>query len=299
MIGADGSGSVVRRAIHQQLKNNDSINSYNRTEHLGHSYKELRIPAATNNRYQIEKQGLHIWPRGEYMMIALPNLGGSFTVTLFLPNEGENSFAELTTPEQLNAFFNEQFADSLPLLPSLSEDFFNNPTGHLATIRCDPWHYGNNTLLIGDAAHAIVPFHGQGMNCGFEDASVLNQILDHHSDNHQDNWDAVFADYNASRKPNGDAIADLALSNYVEMRCSVRQPNYLLKKELAFVLEKRHPQHFIPRYSMVMFHLRPYEEAKRRGDIQNEILEQLTEGLSNIADVDLALADQLIGARLV
>jgi kynurenine 3-monooxygenase len=305
LIGADGGGSVVRKAIHQQLEQDEQLepkktcnNRYNRTESLGHSYKELVIPAGNNQSYLIEKEALHIWPRGEYMMIALPNLGGSFTVTLFLPNEGENSFAQLTTEAQLNTFFNEQFADALAIIPTLAEDFFNNPTGHLATVRCDPWHYGDSTFLIGDAAHAIVPFHGQGMNCGFEDASVLNQILNKHASNQQDNWHGVFTDYHDERKPNGDAIADLALSNYIEMRSSVREANYLLKKELAFALEKRHPKHFIPRYSMVMFHLLPYAQAKRRGAIQNQILEQLSQDISHIDEVDMALADKLIKEQL-
>jgi kynurenine 3-monooxygenase len=303
LVGADGSGSVVRQALHQQLAAqspaDDNEKRYNRTEPLGHSYKELLIPAGPNHSYQITKEALHVWPRGEYMMIALPNIGGSFTVTLFLPNEGENSFAELIGKEQLQAFFAEQFADALALIPDLGEAFFANPTGHLATVRCDPWHDGKHSLLIGDAAHGIVPFHGQGMNCGFEDASILNQILDKHSSNAQDNWTAVFNDYAAERKPNADAIADLAIDNYIEMRSSVREANFLLKKELAFVLEKRHPKHFIPRYSMVMFHLLPYAEAQRRGEVQNEILNQLTQGLNTVDAVDMALADRLIAERLV
>ncbi|MFT4926831.1 MAG: kynurenine 3-monooxygenase [Phenylobacterium sp.] len=300
LIGADGSGSVVRRAVHQKLATSDTADSsFNRMEQLGHSYKELRIPAGKNNGYLIEKNALHIWPRGEYMLIALPNLGGSFTVTLFCPNEGENSFAELTSKEKVTAFFTEQFADALAVIPTLAEDFMANPTGHLATVRCDPWHYGHNTLLIGDAAHGIVPFHGQGMNCGFEDAGILNQILDQHASNAQDNWDEVFTDYANERMPNGNAIADLALDNYIEMRASVREPNYLLKKELAFELEKRHPKHFIPRYSMVMFHLLPYAEAQRKGEIQKQILTELTENAATVADVDMTLADSLIKEKLM
>lgn len=299
LIGADGSGSVIRHAVHKQLGKDGSGNSFNRMEPLDHSYKELCIPAGNGGNYLIEKNALHIWPRGEYMLIALPNVGGSFTVTLFCPNEGKNSFAELTDKDKVNAFFTEQFADALAVIPSLAEDFLANPTGHLATVRSDPWHYGNNTLLIGDAAHGIVPFHGQGMNCGFEDAAILNQILDKHASNAEDNWDNVFADYAAERMPNGNAIADLALDNYIEMRASVREPNFLLKKALAFELEKRHPKQFIPRYSMVMFHLLPYAEAKRRGEIQNEILNQLTQDVATIDDVDMALADRLIGERLV
>lgn len=301
LIGADGSGSAVRKAVHQQLGSAEfsENGSYNRFEPLGHSYKELCILAGKNNGYQIDKNALHIWPRGEYMLIALPNIDGSFTVTLFLPNEGDNSFAELTSHDQVNAFFAEQFSDALALIPTLADEFFANPTGHLATVRCDPWHHANNTLLIGDAAHGIVPFHGQGMNCGFEDASILNKILDRYADNHQDNWNQVFSDYQADRQPNGNAIADLAIDNYIEMRSSVRDAKYLLKKELAFALEKRHSDHFIPRYSMVMFHLLPYAQAKRRGEIQNEILNQLTVEIDNVTDVDMDLADKLIGERLM
>jgi kynurenine 3-monooxygenase len=297
LIGADGSGSVVRKAVHKLVGDKDG--SYDRLEQLGHSYKELCIPAGPKNSFQIEKKALHIWPRGNYMLIALPNLDGSFTVTLFLPNEGENSFAELTTQDKVTEFFAEQFADALKVIPTLAEDFFANPTGHLGTVRCDPWHYANNTLLIGDAAHAIVPFHGQGMNCGFEDAGVLNQILDKHSKNDSDDWTNVFADYATERQPNGNAIADLALDNYIEMRSSVIDPKYLLKKEIAFELEKRHPKHFIPRYSMVMFHLLPYAQAKRRGEIQSEILDQLTANITTVTDVDMALADRLIQDRLM
>ena len=301
LIGADGSGSVVRKAIHKRLQSPEfSVNgSFNRFDQLGHSYKELCIPPGNNGSYQIEKNALHIWPRGEYMLIALPNLDGSFTVTLFLPNEGENSFAELTDHDKVTAFFKEQFSNALELIPNLADEFFANPTGHLATVRCDPWVHNNNTLLIGDAAHGIVPFHGQGMNCGFEDASVLNKILDQFADNDQDNWDQVFSEYEKARQPNGNAIADLALDNYIEMRASVREPNYLLKKELAFKLEQRYPDNFIPRYSMVMFHLLPYAEAQRRGEIQNDILDELTKNLSSVDDVDMEKADELIKRHLM
>lgn len=292
LIGSDGSGSAVRKAMHADLPENAS--HYNRIEPLDHSYKELTIPAGDNGQFQVEKQALHIWPRGEYMLIALPNVDGSFTVTLFLPNEGENSFAELTDKAKVNAFFEHQFKDALALIPNLADDFFEHPTGHLGTVRSNPWHHGDSCLLIGDAAHGIVPFHGQGMNCGFEDACVLNELLDEHNDN----WLTLFEAYTQARKPNGDAIADLALDNYIEMRKSVREEKYLQKKALAFELEKRFPQQFIPRYSMVMFHRQPYAEAKQRGEIQNEILEQLLKNVSDIANVDMILAKKLINERL-
>lgn len=301
LIGADGSGSVVRKAIHAKLQSPEfSVNgSFNRFDQLGHSYKELCIPPNKDNGYQIEKNALHIWPRGEYMLIALPNIDGSFTVTLFLPNEGENSFAELTDKAKVETFFAEQFGNALALIPNLADEFFANPTGHLATVRCDPWVHNNNTLLIGDAAHGIVPFHGQGMNCGFEDASVLNKILDQFADNKQDNWDKVYREYEKSRQPNGNAIADLALDNYIEMRASVREPNYLLKKALSFKLEQHYPDHFIPRYSMVMFHLLPYAEAQRRGEIQNDILDELTKTIISVDEVDMDKADKLIKQHLM
>lgn len=292
LIGADGSGSQVRALMHQAIGN--SAKHQNRLEPLDHSYKELTIPAGANDSYQIEKQALHIWPRGEYMLIALPNVDGSFTVTLFLPNQGENSFAELTNEAAVKAFFNAQFSDALALIPDLTEAFFANPTGHLATVRSSPWHFNNNCLLIGDAAHGIVPFHGQGMNCGFEDACVLNELLAQY----QDDWLQVLPAFDSARKPNGDAIADLALDNYIEMRKSVQEKHYLQKKALAFELEKRHPERFIPRYSMVMFHRLPYSQAKSRGEIQNAIMTELLQKVEDINQVDMALADKLIIEQL-
>lgn len=231
LIGSDGSPSAVRKALHADLPKDD--NHYNRMEMLDHSYKELCIPPGDNGSFLIEKSALHIWPRGEYMLIALPNTDGSFTVTLFSPNEGENGFAELTDKASVTAFFAKQFKDALDVIPNLAEEFLGNPTGRLGTVRSNPWHHADNTLLIGDAAHGIVPFHGQGMNCGFEDAGVLNELLDELNDD----WHKVMPAYQQARKPNGDAIADLALDNYIEMRKSVAEAKYLQKKSLAFELE--------------------------------------------------------------
>ncbi len=288
LIGADGGPSIVRQALHG---NNDAIN---RTEWLSHSYKELSILPNERQQWQIEKEALHIWPRGNYMLIALPNLDGSFTVTLFLPNQGEYSFESLNSPETLQAFFDSQFPDASALIPHLAQEFFDNPTGTLGTVRCNEWHNNNNTLLIGDAAHGIVPFHGQGMNCGFEDVLVLDQLLSDVSDD----WQAVFNRYEAARKPNGNAIADMALENYIEMRDSVRDERFLAKKALSFKLEQRHPDRFIPRYSMVMFHLLPYADAKNRGIIQDGILETLLDGNNHIDHVDYEKADRLIEEKL-
>jgi kynurenine 3-monooxygenase len=282
LIGTDGSASAVRTAILQRTGGRLD------EEPLGHGYKELTIPPADQSggasAFRMEKNALHIWPRGEYMLIALPNTDGSFTVTLFLPNHGGESFEALTTSEAVIALFERRFADAIPLMPRLVEDFFGNPTGHLETIRCAPWSFEDQALVLGDAAHAIVPFHGQGMNAAFEDCSAFDRCL---ADPGRP-WNEVFAEFERRRRPNTDAIADMALENYVEMRSTVREPKFQLKKDLSFRLEERHPGRFIPRYSMVMFHTIPYAEAKRRGAIQEEILEE----------VDLALADRLIAERL-
>jgi len=288
LIGTDGSASAVRTAI---LKRTGGRLD---EDPLGHGYKELSIPAAAGGQFRMEKNALHIWPRGEYMLIALPNADGSFTATLFLPNHGEESFQALTTPEAVDALFERRFADAIPLMPRLGEDFFGNPTGHLETIRCEPWSFEDHALVLGDAAHAIVPFHGQGMNAAFEDCSAFDSCLE----DPDRPWNEVFAEFEKGRRPNTDAIADMALENYVEMRSTVREPKFQLKKDLAFRLEERHPDRFIPRYSMVMFHTIPYAEAKRRGAIQEKILDELTSRAARVDDVDLARADRLIAERL-
>jgi kynurenine 3-monooxygenase len=288
LIGTDGSASAVRASILERTGGRLD------EEPLGHGYKELSIPAAAGGRFRMEKNALHIWPRGEYMLIALPNLDGTFTATLFLPNQGDESFQALTTPEAVRGFFERRFADAIPLLPRLVEDFFGNPTGHLETIRCEPWSFEDHALVLGDAAHAIVPFHGQGMNAAFEDCGALDRYLE----DPDRPWNEVFAKFEERRRPNTDAIADMALENYVEMRSTVREPKFQLKKDLAFRLEERHPGRFIPRYSMVMFHTIPYAEAKRRGAIQEEILDELTIGATSVDEVDLARADRLIAERL-
>ncbi len=288
LIGTDGSASAVRAAILERTGGRLD------EEPLGHGYKELSIPPGPGGQFQMEKGALHIWPRGEYMLIALPNVDGSFTVTLFLPNQGEESFQVLTTTEAVDALFERRFADAIALMPRLGEDFFENPTGHLETIRCAPWSFEDHALVLGDAAHAIVPFHGQGMNAAFEDCSAFDRCL--RDPDRQ--WNEVFAEFEERRRPNTDAIADMALENYVEMRSTVREPKFQLKQGLSFRLEERHPGRFIPRYSMVMFHTIPYEEAKRRGAIQEEILDELTSRAASLDEVDLARADRLIAERL-
>ncbi len=290
LIGTDGSASAVRAAILERTGGRLD------EEPLGHGYKELSIPPADGGGggFRMEKNALHIWPRGEYMLIALPNIDGSFTVTLFLPTHGDESFDALTTPMAVLALFERRFADAIPLMPRLTEDFFENPTGHLETIRCAPWSFEDQALVLGDAAHAIVPFHGQGMNAAFEDCSAFDRCLE----DPDRPWNEVFAEFERRRRPNTDAIADMALENYVEMRSTVREPKFQLKKDLSFRLEERHPGRFIPRYSMVMFHTMPYAEAQRRGAIQEEILDDLTGRASSVDDVDLARADRLIAERL-
>ena len=288
LIGTDGSASAVRAAILERTGGRLS------EEPLGHGYKELSIPAAEGGRFRMDRGALHIWPRGEYMLIALPNVDGSFTATLFLPNQGDESFQALTTPEAVYALFERRFADAIPLMPRLGEEFFENPTGHLETIRCEPWSFEDHALVLGDAAHAIVPFHGQGMNAAFEDCSAFDRCLG----NPDRPWNEVFAEFEKRRRPDTDAIADMALENYVEMRSTVREPKFQLKKDLSFRLEERHPGRFIPRYSMVMFHTIPYAEAKRRGAIQEEILDELTSRAASLDQVDLSRADRLIAERL-
>ena len=248
-IATDGAGSSSRRWL-------ESMGFARvREEILDHDYKELTIPAA-NGRHVMEPNALHIWPRGGFMLIALPNLDGSFTATLFLSKHGANSFEQLEAPADVDAFFAREFPSAKALMPSLSREFFENPQGLLGTVYTDGWHAGGDVLLLGDAAHAIVPFHGQGMNCAFEDCVELDGMLAHSRD-----WAAVFARFERERKPNTDAIAAMALENYVEMRAAVLDPDYQQKKKAAEAKEKSDPS-VIPRYSMVMFHPEiPYKDA--------------------------------------
>jgi len=283
LLGADGAGSIVRKSYETDGVKGVSF------ELLDHSYKELTIPASECGDFLIDKHSLHIWPRGEYMLIALPNLDGSFTVTLFLPTKGELSFETLTAKESVIALFKTKFKDATELMPELTDMFFENPTGMLGTIRCQQWHH-KEALLIGDSAHAVVPFHGQGMNCGFEDCYELNALLDEH----EDNWDKVMDLYTEIRRPNANAIADMALDNYIEMRDSVRDPKFHLKKAIAFELENQFPQQFIPRYSMVMFHHIPYADAQSRGNIQAQILDKLGKDIDSIEELDLIYAKELV-----
>jgi kynurenine 3-monooxygenase len=288
-IGADGAGSMVRRAL-------ATIPGFEASEDpLAHGYKELSILPGALGRHRLESNALHIWPRGGYMLIALPNHDGTFTVTLFLPYDGEASFASLANPAAVRRFFAAEFPDAAGLIHNLEKEFFANPTGALGTVRCHPWHLEGRALLLGDAAHAIVPFHGQGMNCAFEDCMELDRCLEECDGD----WTRSFALFSARRKPNADAIAEMALENYVEMRDAVRDPGFLLRQRVGFELERRFPDRFVPRYALVMFRDDvPYAEAQRRGKIQEEILLALTSGLDDAAAVDYRRAGRLIGDRL-
>ena len=281
LLAADGAGSRIRRSF-------DGSDTFGGIETLlRHGYKELSIPAAADGSWQLAPDALHIWPRGGFMLIALPNPGGDFTLTLFLPNTGDNSFATLTSEAAVTAFFEEYFPDAAPLIPNLCHEMLHHPLGELGTVRCRHWHDRGNVLLLGDAAHAIVPFHGQGMNLAFEDCVLLDQIIVEHGDD----WPVVFARFEAEQLANANAIADMALDNYIEMRDTVRDPKFALRKALAFELERRVPEHFIPRYSMVMFHADiPYLLAQQRGEVQKALLEEFTAAASHIDEIDIDAA---------
>jgi kynurenine 3-monooxygenase len=289
LIAADGAGSRVRRAF-----NSTDILSGSE-ELLGHSYKELAIPRGADGEFQLAPDALHIWPRGGFMLIALPNPGGDFTLTLFFPAEGDISFSSLDADQKVTEFFSRQFADAVPLIEDLLGSWNRNPVGILGTVRCKHWHDGGNLLLIGDAAHAVVPFHGQGMNLAFEDCVILDQVLD----NRNADWETVFSVFETEQIANANAIADMALENYVEMRDTVRDPKYRLRKELSFALERQLPNRFIPRYSMIMFHDEiPYSIAQERGLAQHNLLVELTKGVDAIDDIDIDAAVSVVESRL-
>jgi kynurenine 3-monooxygenase len=242
----------------------------------------------------LERHALHIWPRGGFMLIALPNTDGSFTATLFLARSGPESFAALATAQAVQGFFAREFADALPLLADLPAQFAAHPQGQLGTVHAAPWHLRGAALLLGDAAHAIVPFHGQGMNAAFEDCTELDALLDSPLD-----WEELFTRFEQARRPNAAAIAQMALENYLEMRDAVLDVGFVRRKELAMALERRFPDRFIPRYSMVMFHPEiPYAEAQRRGALQEQLLRELDQAGGGDATAASPLAARLVSARL-
>ncbi len=267
IFGTDGAFSAARMA----LQTSTDRFTYSQT-YLDHGYKELTIIPVSGKDYALDPNVLHIWPRGQFMLIALPNLDKTFTCTLFFPFEGKHSFYTIDTEEKLRKFFNEMFADAVPLMPSLAEDYFRNPPASLATIRCFPWAFEDKMLLLGDASHGIVPFFGQGMNCGFEDCVVLEQLMTHHDGE----WKKIFDEFQELRKPDGDAIAHLAIENYIEMRDKVADAKFLLQKKIEARFSEKHPGKWTPLYVMVTYRtdLR-YSEALHKGLAQEEIMKKI------------------------
>ncbi len=281
IFGADGAGSKLRQSYYLAKKFLFSFSQ----NFLGHGYKELEIKPGPDGGYRTFKNALHIWPRGEYMLIALPNLDGSFTVTLFLSySDGKFNFNNLDTREKVVHFFESEFKDALELMPDLAEEYFENPTGPLGTVKCSPWHYKGNSLLIGDAAHAIVPFYGQGMNASFEDVVELDGFID----KFEGDWENIFQAYEASRKIDTDAIADLAIDNFHEMKDHVANPIFQEKRKLEMALEESFPDEYSSKYSLVTFNEDiPYNQAMLKGRAQDKAI------LNMIADKELDLNDDL------
>lgn len=272
IFGTDGAGSVVRKSM---FLDRHFLFSFSQ-DFLNHGYKELSFPPAPGGGYLTEKHALHIWPRGENMLIALPNLDGSFTVTLFLSyNEGDYHFENLKSPEKIKEYFQKYYPDALALMPHLTEEFFENPIGTLGTVKCRPWSAYGKTLLLGDAAHAVVPFYGQGMNASFEDVVVLDAILDRYEGKNQGktDWNQVFTTYEKSRKPDADAIADLAVDNFDEMKSHSGNPLFQQKRNLETAFEAEYPNEYFSKYAMVTFREdMPYSEAMKIGRAQDKAL---------------------------
>jgi kynurenine 3-monooxygenase len=289
VIGTDGAASAIRT---EMLKMGQFDFSQ---EFLNYGYKELTIPAGPNGTHRMDPNALHIWPRGSYMLIALPNVDGTFACILFLPFEGENSFDKVDSEAKLRTFFQACFADALPLMPGMLPQFFQNPTGSMVTIKCSPWQVHGKVLLLGDAAHAIVPFFGQGMNCAFEDCTCFLGLLDKHGPD----WPRLFSRFEEMRKSNTDAIADLANDNFLEMRDKVADPRFLLRKKMELALEAKYPSLFIPKYAMVTFHRIPYSVARSRGETQDQILSELCESIGSVDEINWAKADALVHGNLI
>ena len=265
IFGADGAFSRIRHRMQRQ-----SMFDYSQ-EFMKIGYKELHIPANEDGTHKLDKNALHIWPRGNFMLMGLSNLDGSFTCTLFMPFEGENSFKNLKTESELVKFFEEFFPDTKKVIPDLVEDFFKNPTSYLVKMKCFPWTFDDKIALIGDSAHAIVPFYGQGMNAGFEDITVLNEMIQKYGDD----WTTIFAEYQKSRKPNADAIAELAERNFTEMSSKTADDNFILQKKIEKRFSDKHPEKWTPLYSRVTFSLQPYAEALAMGDFQDKIMQEI------------------------
>ena len=279
LIATDGAGSAVRQAMMR-----GGLERFNFSqEYLEHGYKELHIPPGAEGAFLMEKNALHIWARHSFLMIALPNFDGSFTCTLFLAHTGENSFESITDEKALLAFFQTNFSDAIPLMPTLVEDYFANPIGNLGTIKCFPWNVAGKALLLGDAAHAIVPFYGQGMNASFEDCRILNNLIERYGTD----WEKVFNRYGSLRKEDTDAIAQMAEENFYEMRDAVADPVFVRKRELETKLEQTFPDYF-SKYSMVTFREDlPYSVAKEKGNAQDKLLMEICAEVENVSALDL------------
>jgi len=284
VIGCDGSASILRKSIVEKA----DIQYVKKP--LGHGYKELTIPSLESGEFQIEPNALHIWPRGNYMLIALPNNDYSFTCTLFFPMAGATSFKTVKTEKDILDLFQSQFPDAIKLMPTLVEDFQSNPTGDLASVYCKPWHFVDKALLIGDAAHAVVPFFGQGMNASFQDCSALAILMDQI----EDEWTAIFNAFSSTQVENGHAIADMAIENYLEMRDHVNDTEYKKKRNVELKLERMFPGRFIPRYSMVSFHQIPYSEVYQRGRKQFKIIDDVLKADPSGQSIDKAMVEKML-----
>lgn len=267
IFGCDGAFSRVRHKMQRRSRFDYS------QDFIDVGYKELTIPANDDGTHKLEKNSFHIWPRGKFMFIAMPNLDGSFTCTLFMPFEGEVSFENIKTAEEAKTFFKTYFPNVSGDIENLTRDFFKNPTSAMVTMKCYPWTYWDKVALVGDSAHAVVPFYGQGMNAGFEDIFVLNQIIK----KHKDDWEAIFQEYQKERKPNADAIAELSYRNFIEMSSKTADPKFLLQKKIEKFFASKHPEKWIPVYSRVTFSERSYVEALSIGDKQEHIMTQIME----------------------
>ena len=297
VIGADGAGSVVRDAVARE-----TAQAY-RFEPLEHGYKELTIPpikkpGCDELTFALNPNALHIWPRGGFMVIALPNPDLSFTATLFLQNEGEVSFAALHAASEVRSFFEINFPSALALMPNYVDEMAQHPLGKLSTLHAPSWHYQGTALILGDAAHAIVPFHGQGMNCAFEDCAALTRLLGAPSLDAEFDYQPLFEQFVAERRPQAEAIAAMAIENYIEMRDLVADPAFRLLKSVEQALARKHPQHFVPRYELVSFTSTPYASAKARGTLQRELLDVLCEGKTQLEEIDWNYADTWIQDNL-
>ncbi|WP_298320102.1 NAD(P)/FAD-dependent oxidoreductase [uncultured Aquimarina sp.] len=275
IFGCDGAFSRVRHKMQRRSRFDYS------QDFLDAGYKELGIPANTDGTHKLDKNSLHIWPRGKFMLIALPNLDGSFTCTLFMPHEGKNSFESLTNDDEVIEFWKLHFPDTIEFMPTLLKDFKNNPTSALVTMKCYPWTYWDKVALVGDSAHAIVPFYGQGINAGFEDISVLDDIIEAYRG---ENWQEIFEKYQESRKPNADAIAELSYRNFMEMSSKTADPEFILRKKIEKRFSEKYPDKWIPLYTRVTFTNRPYAEALDIGDQQAKVMDEVMK-LDNIEDI--------------